>query len=375
MNGQIDKLFGARVALTDNRGNDSEVDSLRAKEDADEKALLKGLLLGSKEGLSESQVDDFRISNLSHILAVSGMHISYIILAAIFVFSMFNLRKQVIHILTILVIIFFMFLTGFTPSVVRASIMGILVLVAFLFKRKSDVWISISIASLLTLIYNPYILFSLSYQLSYLGTVGIILGMKVVSVYREKQHSLVTEREILEEKVVKRKRNKNARERLIYRLKQNRKIFIDVIIVCISAQVFIFPIILLYFNTFSLYFFISNILVSFVVGIIIILGFVVVLLSYVCFPLVYGLNFIEKWLLSFVGVVAEWVSGLPMAILYFKTPYVISIIIYFVLVVGLVGCVVVKERVIKRKIKKYYRSRFKSVEKVFGSVFDCGFVN
>lgn len=295
-------LGGLNVGLVDeSRETKSEVsgDNLSVREDTDKKALLKGLLIGSKDELSESQVDNFRISNLFHILAVSGMHISYIVLAVMFVFNLFNLKKQMIHILTILVIIFFMFLTGFTPSVVRASIMGILVLIAFVVKRKADVLINISIASLMTLIYNPFILFSLSYQLSYFGTVGIILGMKLLEFYSEKKCLDVTERDVLEEQVIRKKRNKSKRKRLLYRLKQSRKILIDIIIVCISAQVFVFPIILLNFNTFSLYFFISNFLVSFVVGIVIIFGFIIVLLSYVCFPLACVLNFAEKWLLRY----------------------------------------------------------------------------
>ena len=76
---------------------------------------------------------------------------------------------------------------------------------------------------------------------------------------------------------------------------------------------------------------------------------------------------------GFVGGVADFVARLPSAILYFKTPYVFSIIIYFVVLVGVIGCVVVKERVVKKKINKYGRCGFEGVEKIFDCVFDCGF--
>ena len=299
MNGQIEKLFADESVRDGVNGKASvSADGVDGNKNSEQESLLKGLLLGSTEGLSESQVDDFKISNLSHILAVSGMHIAYIITATMFVFSVFNIRKQFVHILTIFVIIFFMFLTGFTPSVVRASVMGILVLSAFLFKRKADVWISISLASLLTLTYNPYILLSLSYQLSYLGTIGIILGMKVVKAYRNRKSDGVTKRDALGENVVRSKK-KSIKENMLDNLSKIKKFFLDAIIVCISAQLFVFPIILLNFNTFSLYFLISNILVSIVMCLVIILGFLVVLVSYVCFPLANILNYIETWLLRF----------------------------------------------------------------------------
>lgn len=105
MSGKIEKLYGGL-------------------EKENEKVLLKGILLGEKDGLSEEQEENFKVANLAHILAVSGMHISYIILSVMFLFKLFNIRKQVIHILTILVIVFFMFLTNFTPSVVRARCDG-----------------------------------------------------------------------------------------------------------------------------------------------------------------------------------------------------------------------------------------------------------
>ena len=76
---------------------------------------------------------------------------------------------------------------------------------------------------------------------------------------------------------------------------------------------------------------------------------------------------------GFVGGVADFVARLPSAILYFKTPYVFSIIIYFVVLVGVIGYVVVKARVVKKKIKKYGRCGFLCVEEIFDCVFDGRF--
>lgn len=68
---------------------------------------------------------------------------------------------------------------------------------------------------------------------------------------------------------------------------------------------------------------------------------------------------------GFISAVADFVAGLPGAILYFKTPYVLSIIIYFVLILFVVGCCVAKERVVKKNIKKYDYAVWRVMKKFF----------
>lgn len=216
--------------------------------------------------------------------------------------------------------------------------MGIIGLIAFLVKRKSDVWINISIVSLVTLIYNPYILLSLSYQLSYLGTIGIILGIKVVDVF---------------------KKSLDEEDNILGKIK---KFFIDSIIVCVSAQVFIFPIMILNFNTFSTYFLISNLLTAPVIGIAIILGFLVILVSYINFPLAFALNLPESCLLSCINIMTSFVSNLPSSVIYLKTPYILSVIIYFILLLGMICVFISKSSVINRVYLRYKRKILSSIK-------------
>lgn len=335
------------------------------KEENQEKALLKGILLGEKEELTDEQVNNFKISNLSHILAVSGMHIAYIIMGTVFILKIFNISKQKIHILTALVIIFFMFLTEFTPSVVRASIMSILVLMAFILKRKSDVWINMSIASLLTLIYNPYILFSLSYQLSYFGTIGIILGMQLLNEYKESNAITIKESTKRTEEVVS-----GFTEKFVNKVTKNKikQFFIDTVIVCLSAQIFLSPIILLNFNTFSIYFLISNILIAPIIGIIIILGFLVIFISYIFFPAAIYLNCIENFLLKSINIMTNFISNLPNSIIYLKTPYILSVVIYFAIILVVIGFYITKNTIIKRILKRQSKTLIKII-KIFLIVY------
>ena len=71
-----------------------------------------------------------------------------------------------------------MLLTGFSPSVIRASIMAILFLVSKLVYRKNDIWTSISLSLLILLLYNPFLITNISLQFTYIATIGIILLQK-----------------------------------------------------------------------------------------------------------------------------------------------------------------------------------------------------
>jgi competence protein ComEC len=210
--------------------------------------LLNGILIGEKSKISEDIIQNFKTSNLSHIFSVSGAHTSYIILGITYILSKSRITKKWIYILTIFILIMVMFITNFTVSVVRACFMSIFVLGANIFYRKSDITTNICISLLIILIINPFAIYEIGLQLSYLGTIGIIVF------------------------------NKNI-ETILNKYKINNKIS-RMLSVTISAQIMIMPIMALKFNTISLTFFISNILASPFLGIVIILGFITILISF-----------------------------------------------------------------------------------------------
>ena len=89
-------------------------------------------------------------------LAVSGAHTSYVILGIGYILNKSKISKKWVYIVTILMLIIFMFITNFTPSVIRACLMGSLAIGAKIFYRKSDIITSISLSLLITLIINPF---------------------------------------------------------------------------------------------------------------------------------------------------------------------------------------------------------------------------
>ena len=309
--------------------------------------IVLGVMLGYTEQIQDNIKDDFSRSNISHVLAVSGMHISYIILLITnSTQKVFGKRKS--KIIASIILIIYMFITGFSVSVVRAGIMGILLCMSFVFYRKSDTLNNISIAALLTLINNPYSIISMSFLLTYGGTLGIIYFKPII------------------EKIIKNFKIRNRRWKYIF-LKLQRKLekIIELISVSISAQIIIAPIIILKFNTIGICFLITNLLLSFVIGIIVIGGFLQILISFISVDFglilaklieipIYGLLMISKISIGNFKVVTP---DFYQIFLYYL---LILLFRYFYLIFNLKSCNSTQQRIkntihlIKYKLRPYF---------------------
>ena len=146
-----------------------------------------GILIGDVSDISDEVSKNFKDCNLSHMLAVSGSHISYIMIGLNLVLNkkIFGIRNC--KIITIFVIIIFMMLTNMTPSVVRAGICSIIVILASLIHRKQDTYTSIAFAILYTLVQNPYSLYNIGMQLSYAGTISIIIFYQEIKIKKKEK--------------------------------------------------------------------------------------------------------------------------------------------------------------------------------------------
>lgn len=135
-----------------------------------ESSLLTALLLGDKSGLSNRDAIALRKAGLSHLVAVSGLHVSFLVG---FCFLLFGRRWGTP--LSVLLILFFIPVSGATPSVIRAGIMYCIAAGAFCFKKQADSLNSLFIALAVLLAANPHAIASLGLQLSFLSTLGLIL--------------------------------------------------------------------------------------------------------------------------------------------------------------------------------------------------------
>lgn len=270
-----------------------------------EKDILLGIILGENEKIDEEIVESFKISNLSHILAISGMHISYIIISANFVLKkLIGYRKS--NYITIFIIILYMIFIGFSPSLVRASIMGILTICSRLLYSKSDTITNISLSAFILLIFNPFIIFDLGFQFSYSGTLGIILFNKTI--YK-----------IL--KSIKNKYNKS--------LLDNK--FGKAISIILSAQIFVFPISILNSGTIGIYFIFTNLLASIIIGPIILIGIIYFFTLIINFKISSIVAFSLKILIKILIFISN-INFLPFSKFYLAIPNFFIIVLYFIII-------------------------------------------
>lgn len=143
--------------------------------------LLCAVLLGDTSHLESSVISDFRISGLSHLLAVSGMHLSILTMALTMLLRYLCIKRNLINISAIAFVLMFMATAGFGASVVRAGIMMILMLAADIFERESDSLNSLGFAVLLLCLSNPTAAADSGFILSVSSTLGIILMHEPIS--------------------------------------------------------------------------------------------------------------------------------------------------------------------------------------------------
>lgn len=279
-------------------------------------SIFTGIVIGDKTNIDENIIENFKNSSLSHVLAVSGMNISFLIMGV----SIFNkiTGKRKNFILAIFIIIIYMIITGFSASIYRAGIMGILMLISKIIYRKSDIWTNLSTSLLILLLTNPFLLFDIGLQLSYLGTIGIILFQKTIfktlTKYTYKIKSIKYSRSKIKNKII---------------LK-----ILEIISVTTSAQITITPILIYQFHSISTYFIISNLLVSIIIEPLFILSLIFLfsliifkpIASFLAVFIKIGYNLLIK--ISYIG-------ELPKAQILLTRPHLISIIIYVIAFSGI----------------------------------------
>lgn len=153
---------------------DKLVDSFRRTLPAKEAALMAGLTVGAREDFSESFRDAMARSGTTHLVALSGYNISIVVMVAMALLLTFFPRR-VAFFATLAVVFSFVLMTGAEASVVRAAVMGGVMLLARHMGRRFDVRNAILFAALVMVLINPKVLmFDLGFQLSFLALLGIV---------------------------------------------------------------------------------------------------------------------------------------------------------------------------------------------------------
>lgn len=136
--------------------------------------IAKAVLVGDGNHIDPLLYSAYRDSGISHILVISGFHMSIILMSAYTVISSTFAGKRYAGAVCIVLAVLFGFFVGFTPSVSRAAVMCIAVFAGGMFNYKNDSFTSLFAALGILLAVNPYSLFSVGLQLSFLCSLGII---------------------------------------------------------------------------------------------------------------------------------------------------------------------------------------------------------
>lgn len=150
----------------------------------DELAIINALVLGQKQDISSEIYDSYTDSGAIHILAVSGLHVGIILLIITFILKPLKQIKHgnlIVILCSIILLWLYAFLTGFSPSVIRATAMFTLVSIAINLKRKTNTYNTLIGSILIILIFQPQFLFDVGFQLSYVAVFSIVAFQPLIA--------------------------------------------------------------------------------------------------------------------------------------------------------------------------------------------------
>lgn len=248
-------------------------------------SLLNGMLFGINLKTSKTFYEQLKIVGLLHIVVLSGMNITLLASAVAISTSFFG--KLISSLITILTIIIFIIFVGAKAPIVRAGFMGILTLVAFLYGRRNLVFFALFLSAVFISIFWPTWLKTVSFQLSYGATIGIIMFGQ-------------------------------SKKRLsdFWPIKVWHWV-LDNLKLSLAAQIFTAPIIFLYFKQISLISPISNILVSFTIPPLMIFGFLTAFLGKIHYLIGLIPAYICFGILTYLVFIIDTLSNIPFAMIKF----------------------------------------------------------
>ena len=272
--------------------------------------FLTAELTGDKSAMDDGDYLAMQETGLAHLFAVSGLHCAFLVTLLALLISR---RQRLLCAVTIPLLLFYMVMVGMSPSVVRACIMQIFLLIAPLFRRGSDPLTSLAAALLLILLCNPFAAASVSLQLSFSATLGMVLLSPrlyklLTGWYKGKCRPLRTALCFVAA-------NLSA---------------------TLSAVVFTAPLTAWYFRIFVLVAPLSSLLAVPAAGWSFMAAFVTVLLGFVWLPLASLLGWISWALVRYILWIANGMMSWRYHAVYFTNPYLVYWLLF--LYAAFIGC-------------------------------------
>ncbi|SMB90819.1 competence protein ComEC [Desulfonispora thiosulfatigenes DSM 11270] len=262
--------------------------------------IILGIILGDKSNLDEHYYDLFQKLGIVHIFAVSGLHVGYILGAYLLLSKVCKISPTFNLFFAIILLFFYSLITGLSPSVIRASLMSILVLLGTNLLKYKDFYTIIASSALVILIFNPLALFTISFQLSFITVWGLVYFSQITREIFVRFPSKI--REILS--------------------------------ISLAAQIASLPIVVYYFNLISFVAPLVNVLIVGIVSVLVPLLLATILISFgstlVVSPLIFFCNVLLDGIMLFSDLIMKIFSS---GYTFFPSPPLIGIILYYFILI------------------------------------------
>jgi competence protein ComEC len=251
-----------------------------------EQGIVSALVLGVTDGLDNELLTAYKASGAMHILSVSGLHVGIIYGLILFLLKPLQKVKHgkwVLAGISIVALWLYAFITGLSPSVLRAVTMFSFVALAKPAQHRTNIYNILAASAFCILVYDPYLIMSVGFQLSYLAVLGIVYLQSGLYKLWEPANRLLDE---------------------IWKISS----------VSIAAQLATFALGLLYFHQFPNYFLLSNLFVIPGSFIVLIVGLVLLALSFIQ-PIAFALGFIIEWIIKALNFIVFAVEEFPFSLI------------------------------------------------------------
>ena len=262
-------------------------------------SILKSMVTGNKSSLDKDIKEDFINTGLIHILVISGLHIGFCAAIFMFCFKLFGLRLNYIYLLTIPTLFLYTLLTGANPPAIRAAIMFSCLLIALMLNREPLIYNALALSALIILIFNPQSLFTASFQLSFLATLGILYLYPKFN--------------------------------MCFGIIKNKCInFIwDIVCVTLSAQLALIPLLIFYFGKLSIISFILNLIIVPIIPVIITFFFIFYISTFISYYVSLSISLLLSYLVKIILNIINYSASLDYSVAFFAVPCVVMILFYY----------------------------------------------
>lgn len=261
----------------------------------EEAGILKAMVVGDKSGVDETMQEQYRKAGISHVLAISGLHVTLMGYLVLFVLEkLFRCPPRLSAGIAIGFLWAYGLFTGMSASTARAVILGTMTLSARLFYRNAEVLNSLGLAALLLLGYEPLYLWDVGFQLSFASVLGIVLGFRWLDGFTDRRPPVL-----------------------------------DLALTTVFASLGSYPLVAYYFYRISVVSLAANLVVVPALELVLGLGILVGVVGLFAMPAALFFSGPVYLLLHGCGMLSAFLAKLPFAEIHLGRPAVLLILLYY----------------------------------------------